>query len=122
MQDAATNCRSPMSPPLNDRGPSLDIPLVQPTGAGFRASFHFQNTRSYENLSTRSYTSCMVCGRSVNDIQEEKINWYMQKSTPGDEPDCITMLRSIAYINGLNAGSLLFVTPAVSRAAARDGT
>ena len=46
----------------------------------------------------------------------------MQRSTPSSEPAHITALRREAYENGLNAGSLLFLTPAVSQAAACDGT
>ena len=46
----------------------------------------------------------------------------MEASTPKSEPAYITALRKEAYINGLNAGSLLFIAPAVSQAAACDGT
>ena len=46
----------------------------------------------------------------------------MEASTPRSEPTYITALRKEAYINGLNAGSLLFIAPAVSQAAACDGT
>ena len=63
----------------------------------------------------------MVCGKAVDEIKEEKINWYMEKSTPRGEPEFITKLRQEAYINGLNAGSLLFIAPAVSQTAACDG-
>ena len=46
----------------------------------------------------------------------------MEASTPRSEPALITALRKEAYTNGLNAGSLLFIAPAVSQAAACDGT
>ena len=46
----------------------------------------------------------------------------MARSTPKSEPAYITALRREAYSNGLNAGSLLFLAPAVSQAAACDGT
>ena len=46
----------------------------------------------------------------------------MQRSTPQNEPEHITRLRRTAYENWLNAGSFLFITPAVSQAAACDGT
>ena len=59
----------------------------------------------------------MVCGKSTDQIMQEKINWYMQRSTPDSEPAYITALRREAYSNGLNADSLLFLTPAVSQAA-----
>ena len=113
---------SPMSPPEHEKGPSNDTPLVQPFASGFHASYHVQNTQPYEDISRVRYTGCLVCGRSVDDIKDEKVNWYMERSTPRDEPEYITRLRREAYINGLNAGSLLFVAPAVSQAAACDGT
>ena len=46
----------------------------------------------------------------------------MERSTPHGEPDYITKLRREAYFNGMNASSLLFIAPAVSQAAAGDGT
>ena len=112
---------SPMSPPDHERGPSQDTPLVQPSTSGFHASYHIQNTRPYDNLGSRRYTGCMVCGKTVDEIKDEKINWYMERSTPRGEPEFVTNSRREAYINGLNAGSLLLITPAVSQAAACDG-
>ena len=113
---------SPMSPPDHERGPSQDTPLVQPSMSEFYTSYHVQNTRPHDNLSNQRYTGCMVCGRSVDEIKDEKINCYMQRSTPRGEPEFVTKLRREAYINGLNAGCLLFIAPAVSQAAACDGT
>ena len=46
----------------------------------------------------------------------------MEQSTPQSEPAYITALRRETYANGLNAVSLLFLAPAVSQAAACDGT
>ena len=112
---------SPMSPPDHERGPSQDTPLVQPSTSGFYASYHIQITRPYDNLSSQRYTGCMVCGKTVDEIKDEKINWFMERSTPRGEPEFVTKLRREAYINGLNAGSLLFIAPAVSQAAACDG-
>ena len=113
---------SPMSPPEHERGPGVDTPLLQATSSNFHASYHVQNTVPYQNVSEVRYTGCMVCGRSVDSIKDEKVKWYMQRSTPRDEPEYITRLRKEAYENGLNAGCFLFITPAVSQAAACDGT
>ena len=44
---------SPMSPPDHEKGPRMDTPLMQPVMGGFHASYHVQNTRPYENVSTR---------------------------------------------------------------------
>ena len=64
----------------------------------------------------------MVCGRARDEIKDEKVRWYMERSTPHGEPEHITKLRRETYINGMNAGSLLSIAPAVSQAAACDGT
>ena len=113
---------TPTSPPDHERGPSSDTPIMQPVMGGFHASYHVQNTRPYENVSTKLYSGCMVCGRSVEAIKKEKVDWYVGRSKPRGEPDYITRIRREAYENGLNAGSFLFITPAVSQAAACDGT
>ena len=113
---------SPLSPPAHERGPSMDTPVIQPESNGFHASFHIQNASPYTDIGSQRCTSCMVCGKSVDEIKSIKINRYMEASTPKSEPAYITALRKEAYINGLNAGSLLFIAPAVSQAAACDGT
>ena len=111
-----------MSPPDHEKGPRQDTPLVQPITSYFHASYHVQNTMPYQNVSEIRFTGCMVCGRSVDVIKNEKVEWYMQRSTPQNEPEHITRLRREAYENGLNAGCFFFITPAVSQAAACDGT
>ena len=113
---------SPLCPPDHERGPSIDTPLVQPASGTFYASYHVQNIKPYQNINESLHTGCMVCGKSRDQIKEETINWYMERSTPRSEPAYITALRREAYSNGLNAGSFLFLTPAVSQAASCDST
>ena len=113
---------SPMSPPGYESGPSMDTPLMQPVIGGFHASYHVQNTRPYENVSEKLHSGCMVCGRSSEAIKKEKVEWYIAKSKPRGEHEYITRIRREAYENGLNAGAFLFITLAVSQAAACDGT
>ena len=113
---------SPMSPPSHERGPSQDTPLLQVESSGFHASYHIQGSLHYADISTQRCTSCMVCGKSVDEIKAQKIERHMELSTPWSEPAYISALRKEAYTNGLNAGSLLFIATAVSQAAACDGT
>ena len=113
---------SPMFPPEHERGPSLDTPLVQPVKGTFHTSYHVQNTRPYENVSEVLYSGCMVRGQSADAIKKEKVDWYVARSKPRGEPEYKTKIRREAYENGLNAGAFLFITPAVSQAAACDGT
>ena len=113
---------SPMWPPAHKRGPSQDTSLLQAGSSGFHASYHIQSSQPYADISTQRCTSCMVCGRSIDDIKAQKIKRYMELSTPRSEPAYVSALKKEAYTNGLNADSLLFTTPAVSQAAACDGT
>ena len=91
---------------------------------GFHASsmlptHHIQSSQLYANPSSqRRYLNCMVCGQSVDENKEVKLRWYMERSTPA----YVTNIRREAYLNGLNAGSLLFLALAVSQAAGCDGT
>ena len=59
---------SSTSPPPSERGPFQDTPRVQPTESEFRATYHIQNTKPYENFSEVRNTGCMVCGRSVESL------------------------------------------------------
>ena len=61
----------PMSPPPHERGPSEKVPLPPQVSVKFRVSHHIRNTASYDDWSTKRYTSCMVCGRSVHAIKRE---------------------------------------------------
>ena len=111
-----------MSPPEHERGPSLNTPLVQRAVSSFHASCCVRNSSSYQNVNEVRYSGCMVCGRSVDAIKQEKTDWYMCRSTPRDEPEQITRLKREAFENELNTVCFLFITPAVSQAAACDGT
>ena len=113
---------SPASPPEHEKGPVLDTPMHHSVSDNFHASFHIQDVLPYADLSEQRFQSCIVCGKSFEDIKQEKRNWYMERSTPKSEPAYITALRREAYSNVLIAGSLLFRAPAVLQAAACNGT
>ena len=89
---------SPMSPPPSERGPSQDTPLIQSSDFGFRASYHIQNTKPYDNVSQVRCTGCMVCGRSVKAIERERMARCMEWSTPKNELESIPRLRREAYV------------------------
>ena len=112
---------SPISLPPHERGPTMKTPLTQSVKNPLERKCHNQNSKPYENVSETRCISCMVCGRSVDAIKMEKLITYMRQSTPANEPEAVTNLTREAYLNGLNAGTLLFITPAVSQAAACDG-
>ena len=101
-----------MSPPAHERGPVLETmlaPLPLPANSVFSVSYHVQDTVPYENISKKMYRSCIVCGRSADAIKREKADDYIRKSTPRSEPAHVTAKKKEAYLNGLNAGSFLFI-------------
>ena len=83
---------SHMSPADHERGLSLDTPMPQLVNYNFHASYHIQNVQSYADLSNQRCLSCMVGGKSVDEIKQQKINWYMERSTPRDEPSTLRAL------------------------------
>ena len=95
--------------------------LAPPLSAEFRASYHIRKTDPYENMSIKRNTGCMVRGRSMDAIKDESANWYMKRSAPSHEHKYVTKLRREEYVTGFNAGSFLFLPPAVSQASACDG-
>ena len=105
---------SPMSPPPHEMGPTSEMPLVQDASNTFRASYHIQDSKPYDNVSEKRYRSCLICGRSIDAVKMKMVNNYMRLSIPPDEPESITYLRREVYLNVLNAETLLFKTPAVS--------
>ena len=113
---------SPSSPPEHERGTILDTPMPHSVSDDFHASYHIQDVLPYAHLSKQRCRSCIVCGKSIDEIKQEKIIWYMERSTSRSDRAYITTLGREAYSNGLNAGSLLFLAPAVSQAAACDRT
>ena len=73
---------SPASPPEHEKGPVLDTPMHHSVSDNFHASFHIQDVLPYADLSKQRCQSCIGCGKSIDDIKQEKINWYMERSTP----------------------------------------
>ena len=111
-----------MSFPPHEMGPPMETPMNLDVNSSCRDSYHIPNTGPYQYVSQTLYTGFLVCGRSADAIKKEKVDTYMRRSTPRNEPDQVTKLRREAYENGRNAGVFPLLTPAVSQAAACDGT
>ena len=112
---------SPIFSPPHERGLSTETPIGLAANQSFRDSYHIQNTRPYPDVSETFYTGSLVCGHSADALKNEKVDCCMRSSTPREEPEHVTNLRKEAYENCLNAGSFLFLTPAVSQTVACDG-
>ena len=66
-------------------------------------------------------TSCLVCGKSYDQVIEETVaNYLNQTAQPGEtvrEPQ----IKRNAFIDGVQSGVFTFIHPEVSQAAAWDG-
>ena len=110
MQDDSACVRVAAFAPAHERGPSMDTPVIQPESSGFHASFHIQNALPYTDISSQRCTSCMVCGKSVDEIKSIKINRYMEVSTPRSEPAYITFPRHCRLSSPSNFSTNTFQT------------
>ena len=73
----------PLSPHPHERRTSQDTELLQPMEADYSASYYIQSSQPYADLSKQRCLNCMECGRSIDEIKEQKTNWYMERSTHG---------------------------------------
>ena len=71
-----------MSPPEHEKGPSLDTPMPQAVSDNFHASYHIQNVLPYADLSRQRCHSCMVCGKSADQINKKRSTGIWQDLRP----------------------------------------
>ena len=127
------NCRNlvpqvdtPLSPPEQDRGPRYlcephdNSPPSVNTSMEAVAS-HFDEMVLTESPSLVSYSDCIICGKPVQQIQEETVNEYLDRTVTVGETLAETQARRRAFLDGMNAGAFLLMPGGVSRAAACDG-
>ena len=89
-RDLRPNSDTPMSPPPEDRGPAYeqDIPSCSDsTGSTSVETIanHFDDMTVSENAGLAGYSDCVLCGKSVQQIQDEAVNDYLDKTVvPGE--------------------------------------
>ena len=117
---------TPMSPPPEDRGPSS----VQETPACSYSTdtttietvaSHFDSMAVSEGVGLVGCSDCVVCGKSVLQIQTESVNDYIDKTVVPGETLAETERRKRAFLDGMAAGTFLLMPGGVSQAAACDG-
>ena len=117
---------TPLSPPEQDRGlqypcePHDDSPSSMNTSMEAVAS-HFDDMVLAEPPPLVNYSDCVVCGKSVRQIQEETVNEYLDRTVTVGETLAETQARRRAFLDGMNANAFLLMPGGVSRAAACDG-
>ena len=118
-RDLRPNIDIPMSPPPEDRGPSyeLDIPSCShPTSSTSVESVanHFNEISVSGHAGLLGCSDCVVCGKSVQQIQDEAVNDYLDKTVVPGETLAETERRKRAFLDGMAAGTFLLMSGEVS--------
>ena len=66
-------------------------------------------------------TSCLVCGKSYDQVIEETVADYLDQTAQPAETVRERQIKRDAFIDGIQSGVFTFIPPGVSQAAACDG-
>ena len=66
-------------------------------------------------------TSCLVCGKSYDQVIEETVADYLDQTSQPGETVRERQIKRNAFIDGVQSGVFTFIPPGVSQAAACDG-
>ena len=117
---------TPLSPPPQDKYPMYDEqnPVGQTvllSGQGMQNYSHFKMADGSLTPYMTGCTDCLVCGKSVEQIQDEAVIDYLHKTAVyGELPEQFNA-RRLAFLEGMNVGSFMLIPGGVSQAAACDG-
>ena len=119
---------TPFSPPAADRGPSCepdtsDYSYSTDTVSVETVLNHFNGMALAENsesLALPISSDCVICGKSVQQIQEETVNDCLGKTVVLGETLAETEARRGTFLDGISAGTFLPMPGGVSQAAACD--
>ena len=125
-RDPRPNIDTPMSPPPEDRGPAYeqDIPSCSYSASSTSVETvanHFNDMTVSGNAGLLGCSDCVACGKPVQQIQDEAVNDYPNKTVVPGETLAETERRKRAFLDGMAAGTFLLMPGGVSQAAACDG-
>ena len=117
---------TPLSPPPEDKGPNYNFKTSSCFFTSDAAPIdamanHFNGTVLAENTRLSNYTDCVVCGKSVSQIQSEAVNDYLDKTVVLGETLAETEARRRAFLDWMSAGTFLLMPGGVSQAPASEG-
>ena len=115
---------TPMSPPAVDKYPTDDWrAMVEPSTSNKQqcpSGIHFKGP-SDDNPYITGCTDCLICGKSVEQIQDEAVIDYMHKTAVrGESPEQFNA-RRLAFLEGMKVGCFMLIPGGVSQASACDG-
>ena len=115
---------TPMSPPARDKNPSGDwrIAAEATTSNSQQHSngIHFRGPNGGDNPYISGCTDCLVCGKSVEQIQDEAVIDYLHKTAIRGESAEQFNARRLAFLEGMKVGCFMLIPGGVSQASACD--
>ena len=141
MLTSTDGARAQFSTYLRDRHPIPDTPQSPtPENCGQSVDFHPTNiplhnppnivavSDELRNLTLHPHphrnetiTSCLVCGKSYDQVIEETAADYLNQTAQPGETVRERQIKRNAFIDGVQSGVFTFIPPGVSQAAACDG-
>ena len=117
---------TPLSPPSVDRCPNFEVSSTsnscpEDLAAVDAISNHFREMTVSEGTAMLGYSDCVVCGKSVEQIQSEAVTDYWNKTLVPGETLAERETRRRAFLDPMSAGTFLLMQGGVSQAAACDG-
>ena len=117
---------TPQSPTPEDRGQSDDfypdnIPLHNPPNIVAVADDLRNLTLHPHPHRNEVVTSCLVCGKSYDQVIEETVADYLDQTSQSGETVRERQIKRNAFIDGVQSRVFTFIPPGVSQAAACDG-
>ena len=117
---------TPQSPTPENCGQSVDfhptnIPLHNPPNI-VTVSDELRNLTLHPHpRRNETITSCLVCGKSYDQVIEETAADYLNHTAQPGETVRERQIKRNAFIDGVQSGVFTFIPPGVSQAAACDG-
>ena len=117
---------TPQSPTPENRGQSDDfypnnIPLHNPPNIAAVVDELRNLTLHPHPHRNDTVTSCLVCGKSYDQVIEETVADYLDQTSQPGETVRERQIKRDAFIDGVQSGVFTFIPPGVSQAAACDG-
>ena len=118
---------TPESPTPENRG-QLDnvypdnIPLNNPPPNIIAVAVEMRNLTLHPHPQRNEWvTSCLVCGKSYDQVIEETVADYLNQTARPGETVRERQIERNAFIDGVQSGVFTFILPGVSQAAGCDG-
>ena len=116
---------TPMSPPAIDKYPTGDWRIAAEATTNnsqqHAGGIHFRGPNDGDNPYITGCTDCLVCGKSVEQIQDKAVIDYLNKTAFRMKSAEQFNARRLAFLEGVKVGCFMLIPGGVSQASACDG-